>query len=156
MNYKEFLAKAQHYCAYQERCHKEVRNKLREWKVPVPDRESIIVDLIEGKYLNEERFARAFAGGKFRVKRWGRNKIIRELKFRDISDYCIKKAMEEIPDQDYETVMRELIHKKNATLKDRNIFSRKAKVAKYVIGKGYESGKVWDYLRSAEFDNYRE
>ena len=92
---EEALAKMQRYCAYQERCHEEVRSKLLNMGVYSDWREEIIVQLIEENFLNEERFARSFARGKFRIKQWGRNRIRQELKKRKISDYCVRKAMEE-------------------------------------------------------------
>ena len=91
-----------HYCKYQERCHSEVRNKLYELGFTTPEVEQQLTGLIETGVLNEERFAKAFAGGKFRMKQWGREKIKQQLKLRKISDYCIKKAMTEIPGEDYE------------------------------------------------------
>lgn len=151
LTYKEALAKAQNYCAYQERCHKELRSKLYEWGIPSTEREEIIVSLITDNFLNEERFAKAYAGGKFRVKKWGRNKIVRELKMRDISSYCITKALEEIPEDDYESTLKALLAKKNKLIRDKNHYTRKAKLAKYAIGKGFESAMVWDLLRSTDY-----
>ena len=95
------LLKAASYCAYQERCHNEVRNKLADWGVYGLEADQVILQLIELNYLNEERFAVAFAGGKFRVKQWGRLKIKRELKVRGVSDYCIQMAFKEIDADDY-------------------------------------------------------
>jgi regulatory protein len=151
LNYKEALRKAQNYCAYQERCHKEMREKLITWGVYKIEREGIIVQLIEDNFINEERFAKAYAGGKFRVKKWGRNKIRRELKTRDISEYCIAKGMSEISDPDYLDTLTLLLQKKNRMLKDTNQFTRRAKLAQYVIGKGYESTIVWDLIRSDDY-----
>jgi regulatory protein len=97
------LLKLQAYCAYQDRCHSEVRSKLLDLGIYGDDLEDIIVALIEDNFLNEERYARSYARGKFRIKQWGRLRIRRELKFRKISDYCIRKAMEEIDENDYHT-----------------------------------------------------
>ena len=96
------LNKLRHYCAYQERCHEEVRTKLLSLKVYGDGLEEIINQLISEDFLNEERFAKAYAGGKFRMKKWGRGKIIQGLKARKISDYCIKQGMSEIPEEDYQ------------------------------------------------------
>ena len=101
-----------HYCKYQERCHSEVRNKLYELGFTTPEVEQQIAGLIETGVLNEERFARAFAGGKFRMKQWGREKIKQQLKLRKISDYCIKKAMTEIDGDDYDETLNKLAYKK--------------------------------------------
>ena len=97
---EEALAKIQRYCAYQVRCHQEVRTRLLDMGVYADWLEEIIVQLIEENFLNEERFARSFARGKFRIKQWGRNRIRQELKKRNISAYCIRMAMEEIEEQD--------------------------------------------------------
>ena len=98
---QQALLKAAGYCAYQERCHEEVREKLSEWGIYGEDAGNILLQLIGQNYLNEERFAKAFAGGKFRTKRWGRIKITLELKARKVSDYCIHDAMKEIDEELY-------------------------------------------------------
>ncbi len=144
------LLKAAHYCAYQERCQKEMREKLSEWGVWGTDAEEIILQLIEQNYLNEERFARAFAGGKFRIKNWGRVKIKLELKQREISEYCIRKAFEEIDEEIYLQVLKEEVEKKLSSLKDKNILVKKNKTAKYLIGRGFEADLVWETLRNFE------
>ena len=141
------LLKAANYCAYQERCHNEVLEKLSEWGIWGFDAQEILLTLIEQNYLNEERFAIAFAGGKFRVKHWGKVKIKLELKQRDISEYCLNKALNEISDQDYLHTLNEQIDKKWAETKDKNLLSKRAKVARYVIGKGFEQDLIWNILR---------
>ena len=142
------LLKAANYCAYQERCHSEVLKKLSEWGIWGIDAQEILLTLIEQNYLNEERFAIAFAGGKFRVKHWGKVKIKLELKQRDISEYCLNKALNEISDQDYLHTLNEQIDKKWAETKDKNLLSKRAKVARYVIGKGFEQDLIWNILRN--------
>lgn len=142
------LLKAANYCAYQERCHIEVLEKLSEWGIWGIDAQEILLTLIEQNYLNEERFAIAFAGGKFRVKHWGKVKIKLELKQRDISEYCLNKALNEISDQDYLHTLNEQIDKKWAETKDKNLLSKRAKVARYVIGKGFEQDLIWNILRN--------
>ena len=107
------------------------------------DLENIMTDLITENFLNEERFARSYARGKFRVKRWGRNRILRELKMRKISDYCIRKAMEEIEDQEYQSVLAAVLQKKNGFLKEEDLFKRRNKLAQYAISRGFESELVW-------------
>jgi regulatory protein len=109
---QQALIKAQQTCAYQERCQQEMRDKLYEWGLYPNEVENIIADLISENFLNEERFAKAYAGGKFRIKKWGKVKIKIELKKRKISDYCIRKAMEEIPDKEYIAALKQLIEKK--------------------------------------------
>jgi regulatory protein len=141
------LDKIRHYCAYQERCHAEVRSKLLEMGMRGDDLEEIIYELVQDNYLNEERFAKIFAGGKFRIKKWGRNKIIRQLKAKKVSEYCIRKGLEEIDEESYQSTLNELMQKKWQSLKEKNQYIKKNKTAKYLIGKGYEPEKVWSSLR---------
>ncbi|NUM32376.1 MAG: RecX family transcriptional regulator [Bacteroidetes bacterium] len=131
----EIIIKIKKYCDYQERCHKEVRNKLYEMGCKTETIGQIIVHLIDAGYLNEERFAKAFAGGKFRTKKWGRLKIRQELKFREITEYCIKKAMNEIDENEYLSVLKELVLKKKIR---KNDFYQKQKTIKWLMSKGYE------------------
>ena len=147
ISYDEALSKLQAYCAYQERCHKEIRSKLIALGIYGEDIDHIISDLIEDNFLNELRYATAYAGGKFRVKKWGKVRIIRDLKFNLISEYCIKKAIKsELPDDDYIKTLKEVIKKKDKLLHEKNKFKRKAKLAKYVMDKGFESFLVWEQL----------
>lgn len=139
--------KARTYCAYQERSQQEVRDRLYDWGMHKKEVEEIIARLVTDGFINEERFAKAFAGGKFRIKKWGRNKIIRELKEKKVSDYCIRKAMEEIDDSDYFNVMREIITKKSKETKEKNPLKKKYAVAKYVISRGFEAEYVWKILK---------
>lgn len=142
------LLKAANFCAYQERSHYEVTQRLAEWGIYGIDAQEILLQLIEQNYLNEERFAIAFAGGKFRVKQWGRVKIKLELKQHKVSDYCINKALSEIDDDAYmKTLEEELIQKWNKT-KDANILSKRAKVARYLLSRGFEQDLIWDILKN--------
>src|ERR1700733_4629305 len=113
----ELKAAILHYCKYQERCHAEVRNKLYELGCTTPEVEQTLTGLIETGVLNEERFAKAYAGGKFRMKQWGREKIKQQLKLRKISDYCIKKALLEISPDDYEITLNKIAFKKAEEVK---------------------------------------
>jgi regulatory protein len=108
---EEALQKLKRYCAYQERCHQEVRTKLLSLKIYGHLLEEIISDLINEDYLNEERFARSYARGKYKLKKWGRNRIEQELKMRRISPYCIKKSMEEIDEVVYIKNLKDIIDK---------------------------------------------
>jgi len=135
------------YCAYQERCHEEVKQKLFDLGVYYEAADAIVVDLINNNFLNEERFAKAFAGGKFRVKKWGKRKIIQELKMKKISDYCIKQGMKEIDSEDYWSVLNQLAEQKMASLKDKNLLVKRSKTAKYLAMKGYEMDLIWDALK---------
>jgi len=147
ISYDNALDRLQKYCAYQDRCHQEVRTKLIELGVFGDDLENIIVELIEEKFLDEQRFAIAYARGKFRYKKWGRIRIQRELRMRKISAYCLKKAMSEITDEDYMETLETLLLKKNEILREKNIWKRRKKLADYVISKGYESYLVWDTIK---------
>lgn len=140
------LKKLQRYCAYQDRCHQEVRKKLIDIGIYGDDLEDIIVDLIEDDFLNEERFARSYARGKFRMKKWGRSRIKRELKQRRISDYCIRKAMEEIEEPVYMKTLEEQIFKKLATLKETEPYQQRRKIADHLIRRGYEVPLVWNQV----------
>lgn len=142
--------KAQQTCAYQERCQQEMRDKLYEWGLYSNDVENIIANLITDNFLNEERFAKTYAGGKFRIKKWGKIKIKIELKKRKISDYCIRKAMEEIPDKDYITTLQQLIVKKGKEVKEKKAEIRNYKIAQYIMSRGFEGDLVWDILRQRD------
>jgi regulatory protein len=139
----EAIAKAQSYCAYQERSHQEVRDKLYSYGLWKTDVENILTELITSGFLNEERFAKAFAGGKFRMKQWGKNKIVNELNFRGISKRCVQIGLKEIDDHDYRKTLQQLLSKKSRTLAETNLFKKRDKVARYAIGKGFESELVW-------------
>ncbi|MEM7106278.1 MAG: regulatory protein RecX [Bacteroidota bacterium] len=151
MTKEEALSKLQKYCAYQDRCHKEVRTKLLDIGVRGYDLEWVIAELISEKFLDEERFARSFVRGKYRMKKWGRVKIRIELKKRQISDYCIRKGLSEIDQEEYEHNLRELLKKKLDTLSG-NSYQKKSKLAQFVIRKGYESDITWQEINKLELD----
>jgi regulatory protein len=131
--------KIKHYCAYQERAHAEVKQKLYGYGLYKNEVELLISQLIEENYLNEERFALAFAGGKFRIKQWGKTKIKYELAQKQVSAYCIKKALASISAEDYEKTLARLAAEKLKTLQgEANIFVKKSKLQNYLVGKGYE------------------
>lgn len=142
------LQKMQRYCAFQERCHSEVRQKLIEISVYGDTLEEIIAELIADNYLNEERFARAYTRGKFRTKSWGRNRIQQELKMRRVSDYCIRKGMEEIDEEDYLATLEKIISKKLEELRGEDQFTAQQKAAQYAMRKGYESELIWRVIKS--------
>lgn len=126
------------YCAYQERCHREVKEKLYALGVWKRDHDEIIATLIEENYLNEERFAIAYAGGKFRIKGWGRVKIKYELKQKRVSEYCIKKALKQIDESDYIAKLTKLATEKYQSLKGEQYLIRKKKTIDYLVGRGFE------------------
>ncbi len=145
---KEAKLKATNYCAYRERTQQEVRDKLYALGLHRDEVEDLLTDLITENFINEERFAVSFAGGKFRMKKWGRLKIIMELKRRNISDYCLKKALEEISDEDYQETILQLAEKKIQSLRDKDMFIKKQKTARYLAGKGFEKELVWRVLEA--------
>lgn len=147
---EDALKKLQAYCAYQDRCHQEVRRKLLDLGIYGDDLEEIVADLITEQFLDEERFARAFARGKFRHKKWGKYKIKQHLKQKNISGYCLKKAMEEIDMEEYVETLEKLIAKKKGTIKAANDYVRKQKLAVFLIGKGYESSLIWTTISRLE------
>ena len=135
---QQALPKAKHYCAYQERCHSEVREKLYSLGIWKKDHDELVSKLIEENYLDEERFAIAFAGGKFRIKQWGKIKIKYELKQKQVSEYSIKKALNEINEDDYLKTLQKLVETKYESLKGEQYLIRKKKTADYLIGRGFE------------------
>lgn len=146
MTQKEGLEKMAKFCAYQERCQSEVKQKLRSFDLTENETENIICDLIEQNFLDEERFSKAFVRGKFNQKRWGKNKIQQHLKQKQISDYCIKKGFAEIDNNKYLEALDEIIAKKTKTIKDTDPFIVKQKLARYAISRGFESELVWEVL----------
>jgi regulatory protein len=144
---QEAKEKIRQYCAYQERAHQEVRNKLFEYGLYGDEVGEIISNLIADGFLNEERFARAFAGGKFRMKKWGRIKIIHALEGKGVSKNCIRIGLTEIEETTYLNALRELLTSKSADLTDDNVYAIRDKLSKYAIQKGYEPELVWGILR---------
>lgn len=142
------LAKAKEYCAYQERCHSEVKDKLYSFSLSTPDVDKIISQLIEEDYLNEERFAKAFARGKFRMKQWGKVKIRYEMKQKYITEYCIKKGMKEIDEDEYVQTLQKLMEEKLRSLKsEKNVFIRRRKLTDYLMQKGFEGDLIFSTLK---------
>ena len=135
---EEVRKKMEYYCVYQDRCHKDVETKLKEFFLISEAREEIIIHLIQENYLNEERFAKSFVRGKHNIKKWGRNRIKRELEFRDISAYSIKKGLQEIEEADYYKNLLQLTEKKNSLLKESNDYKRKQKLKTFLFNQGYE------------------
>ncbi|HEY0743586.1 MAG TPA: RecX family transcriptional regulator [Chryseosolibacter sp.] len=143
----EAKGKIQRYCAYQERSHQEVKNKLFEYGLYSDDVDSLMTDLITDGFLNEERYAKAFAGGKFRMKKWGRIKIVNALEAQGLSKNCIKIGLKEIDSEDYVATLRQVLQKKGEEVEEENIFAKRDKISKYAIHKGYEPELVWHTLK---------
>lgn len=143
----EIRQKVYRYCAYQERSHLEVKNKLFELGATKDEVEAIVSELITQGFLNEERFARAYAGGKFRLKFWGKVKIRRSLEARGLTPNCIKAGLSEIDDEAYERTLMELIEKKSGRITSANLYVKRDKLANYLIQKGFESELVWSLIK---------
>lgn len=152
LDYKSALLKAQKHCAYQERSQQEVRNKLYEWGLHSQEVENALVELINDNFINEERFAIQLASGKFRIKHWGKVKITQALKIHKISPYCIKKALQQIPDDEYLKSLKQVIDKKRASLGTKLTPLKARKLAHFAQSKGYESDLIWKVLKSEDID----
>jgi len=139
----EIKRKLEQYCVYQDRCHKEVEQKMREYNLIPEAKEMILLSLLQDNFLNEERFAKSFARGKFRIKHWGKQRIVRELKFRNISSYNIKTALKEIDVQDYLKTIYSITEKRNEAISEPNIYKRKRKLIDFLMRKGYENELIY-------------
>lgn len=145
---EEIKNKLESYCAYQERCHKEVENKLTEYRLIPQAKDKILLHLIENDFLNEERFAKTFARGKFRIKKWGKQRIIKELRLKGISEYNIKSALNEIDDEAYICTFNELAEKRCTQLTDKNKYKKRKKLADYLLYRGWESVLVFEKVKA--------
>ena len=144
---QEATKKIESYCAYQDRCHKEVVSKLKDMGMIPLAIDTIIAQLIEDRFLNEERFAKSFARGKFKIKKWGKNRIVRELKFRDISKYNITTALKEIEPEVYLTTLDNLAKKRLDQITETNTQKRRKKLSDYLLYRGWESHLVYEKLK---------
>jgi len=137
-----------YYCNYQERCHQEVRNKLYELGCNKTEVEEYISDLVSSGIINEERYARAYARGKFKMKQWGKNKIKQQLKLKKISEYCIKKGLSEIDNGEYLKVLKKQSEKKWKELKgEKRMPIKKSKLYHYLLQKGYEYDLIEEIIK---------
>ncbi len=143
----EAQKRLEQYCAYQERCHKEVTQKLYDMKMIPEARDQIIVHLLQHNFLNEERFAKAFVRGKFRIKKWGKQRLQLELKRKDINNTLIAIALKEIDDVDYYETFNSLAERKFETIKASNTQKKRKKLADYLLYRGWESHLVYDKIR---------
>ena len=147
---KEATKKLEHYCAYQDRCHEEVIQKLRSMKMDQDEIDQIIVQLIADNFLNEERFACSYARGKHRIKNWGKIRIVNELKFRKISGTLIKIALKEIDDSDYLDMLDALADKHWETITERNTMKKRKKFCDYLLRKGWETELIYQKVKGLE------
>lgn len=136
--FDEIKQKMINYCVYQDRCHQEVEQKMKEFLLIPEAKDEILLYLIQENYLNEERFTRSYIRGKFYVKHWGRNKIKNHLKFKGVPEKLILSCYDEIDDEDYENAIKKIYqqyYEKQKGLKD---YQKQAKTIKYLIGRGFE------------------
>ena len=149
MTYNEALKKLEYYCSYQDRCYKEIEQKLFEYNLEPNEKENILIYLIENKYINEERFALSFARGKHFYKNWGKVRIKQELKFRDISTNNINLALNEI-NNGYMDRFVEFATKKWEQLSENNPIKKRNKLIAQLSYKGYESSLIFNFLEDKE------
>jgi len=147
---KQAIQKLEHYCAYQDRCHEEVIQKLRSMKMDQDEIDQIIVQLIADNFLNEERFACSYARGKHRIKHWGKIRIVNELKFRKISQYNINLALKEITTEEYEATFHNLAERNWESIRESNPLKKRKKFCDYVLRKGFESNLVYEKVKELE------
>jgi len=145
---EEIKRKLERYCVYQDRCHKEIETKLKEFTLIEEAKNQIVLHLLEHNFLNEERFAKSFARGKFNIKNWGKQRIIRELKFRDISEYNIKTALKEIDEQEYLSIIYKITDKRNLLINESDFYKRKKKLSDFLIRKGYEFDLIFETIKN--------
>lgn len=150
---EEAKRKLEQFCAYQERCHEEVIKKLRSMNMIPQAVDAVVGHLLEHNFLNEERFARSFARGKFRIKHWGRVRIVRELKARDISRYNIDIALKEIDDAEYFETFDTLAAKQWEAIREKNILKKKKKLFDFLMRKGYESNLIYEAVQNLANDD---
>lgn len=150
---QQALSKAQNYCAYQERSHQEVRDKLYNWGLHSDDVETVIAELIENNFLNEERFAIAYALGKFRMKHWGKSKIKYHLKSKKIPEKIITSALNQINSNEYEDKINKITENKIESLKKEEKSTIKSKTYRYLLSKGYENDIIIEIINT-KFKDY--
>mgnify|MGYP003382068199 CR=1 FL=1 len=145
----DVLTKARRYCALQERCHQEVRDKLYGWGSHQEEVEQVIGQLISEGYVNEQRFAEHYAVSKFRQKGWGRVKIRESLKFKKVSTPCIKNGLAAIDDEEYIAYVANAVEKLRTKTKGRNEWEREQRVKRYLLTRGFEGDLINDALKTA-------
>lgn len=150
LTYSAAKAKAENYCAFQERSQQEVRQKLYAWGLEYLEVENLLAELINEGFINEERFAIAYAGGRHRMKKWGKYKIRQGLKQKAVSEPLIRIALQSLDPEEYRENLLELLVKKAGTLSEKDPFKRKMKLQNYALGKGYEQSLTIELLNDNE------
>ncbi len=149
-DYDQIIAKAKHYCAYQERCISDVRKKLAQWKASGKQAEKVIKELIDEKYLDEDRFAGIFVAGKLRNNQWGKLKIEMELKSRGIPGDIVIKAINSIDTEEYSGILSNLLERKSGEYSGSDAFERKQKLIRFALGKGYKADEIYRALEKTD------
>jgi regulatory protein len=144
----ELQKKMEYYCVYQDRCHQEVERKMTEYQLIPEAKEKILLHLMQHNFLNEERFSRSFARGKFRIKNWGKQRIVRELKNKNISNYNIKSALKEINEDEYLQTIYRITENRNNSITEKNIYKRKKKLQDFLLRKGYEYDLIFKIVNA--------
>jgi regulatory protein len=150
---KEAIQKIEHYCAYQERCHEEIEQKLRSMKMDSDEIDQIITHLINDNFLNEERFACSFARGKHRIKHWGKIRITNELKFRGINQTLINIALKEISPEEYYSNFDSLANRHWESIRESNSLKKRKKFCDFMLRKGFENNLVYEKVRDLEISD---
>ena len=143
---KEIEFKLKQYCSYQDRCHNEVENKLSKFNLISQSKDQILFNLINEDYLNETRFCKSFVRGKFKIKNWGKRRIIQELKSRKISEFNIKKGLSEINEIEYLEKFENLFNKKLSSLENLNRIDKKKKIFSYLQYRGWETNLIYEKI----------
>jgi regulatory protein len=148
----KIILKLERFCAYQERSQRQVEEKGRKLGLSQTQINLAMVELIQSNFLNEERFAMSFARGKFSIKKWGRIKIKQELKQKRVSEYCLKKALEQIDETEYIETLKKIMESKRKLIKEPNKIKLQYKLMNYALSKGYEKDLVFDVLNNKDED----
>ena len=144
---KNLIEQLKSYCAIQERCSNDIVTKMKSWRITNKNQNKILEILIQEDFINDKRYSKSFCRGKFRIKKWGKIKIVNELKRKNINTTTIISSLNEISDMDYSKELDTLFNKKKQSINTLNYYEKKKKIANYLIGKGYESNLVWEKLR---------
>ena len=144
---KNLIEQLKSYCAIQERCSNDIVTKMKSWRITNKNQNKILEILIQEDFINDKRYSKSFCRGKFRIKKWGKIKIVNELKRKNINSTTIISSLNEISDMDYSKELDTQFNKKKQSITTLNYYEKKKKIANYLIGKGYESNLVWEKLR---------
>lgn len=144
---KNLIEQLKSYCAIQERCSNDIVTKMKSWRITNKNQNKILEILVKEDFINDKRYSKSFCRGKFRIKKWGKIKIVNELKRKNINTTTIISSLNEISDMDYSKELDTLFNKKKQSINTLNYYEKKKKIANYLIGKGYESNLVWEKLR---------